>query len=30
LQVEAVYDGFSDAPLSRRSGEMLLVARAPN
>ena len=30
LRVEAVYDGFSDASLSRRSGEMLLVARAPD
>lgn len=30
LRVEAVYEGFSDAPLTRRSGEMLLVARAPD
>ena len=28
LSVEAVYDGFTDRPLTRRSGEMLLVARA--
>jgi SAM-dependent methyltransferase len=27
LVVEAAYDGWTDGPLSRRSGEMLLVAR---
>ena len=27
LAVEAAYDGFRDRPLTRRSGEMLLVAR---
>jgi hypothetical protein len=25
--VEAAYDGWRDRPLTRRSGEMLLVAR---
>lgn len=30
LEVEGVFDDFTDAPLSRRSGEMLLVARAPD
>lgn len=27
LEVEAAYDGFRDRPLSRRSGEMMIVAR---
>ncbi|MDQ6828862.1 MAG: methyltransferase domain-containing protein [Gemmatimonadota bacterium] len=27
LTLEAAYDGFNDAPLARRSGEMMLVAR---